>query len=64
MSLTAKLLHRALLLALLWPWSPGVAETSSDLWTSIGPKGGQVVAFAIDPSNHKTIYAGRRAAGS
>ncbi|MCJ7589419.1 MAG: hypothetical protein MUQ00_16215, partial [Candidatus Aminicenantes bacterium] len=26
-------------------------------WTSIGPKGGTVVGFAVDPSNSTTVYA-------
>ena len=57
MSLTAKSVHRSLFLALLCLWSVEVADAGSNSWISIGPQGRRVLAFAIDPSNNKTIYA-------
>ena len=36
----------------------GTLRAGINVWTSIGPEGGQVFALAIDPQNPSTVYAG------
>src|SRR6476469_1721503 len=44
-------------LAFLCPSVAGVASAGVNTWTTNGPEGGNVLAFAFDPTNAGTIYA-------
>jgi hypothetical protein len=50
-----------LLISVLVLLSDSQAESASagnNVWTSIGPEGGKVTAFAIDPMTPTNVYAG------
>ena len=49
-----------LLWALLWASSASTVYAGNNVWTSLGPEGGTVVALAIDPTTPTTLYAGVR----
>jgi photosystem II stability/assembly factor-like uncharacterized protein len=36
---------------------PAMIRAGRNVWTSIGPEGGQVQALAVDPQNPGTVYA-------
>jgi len=38
--------------------APGLAHAGAGTWETGGPYGGNVLAFAIDPTNPATVYAG------
>jgi hypothetical protein len=54
---TSRSLAALILLALLGT-QPGVLWAGTNVWTSIGPDGGNFQALAIDQQNPGTIYAG------
>src|ERR1700740_3569922 len=45
---------RVLLLVLLWTSSAKMVHAGNNVWTSIGPDGGIVLALAIDPTTPTT----------
>ena len=45
-------------LVLLGLLSASPAGAVNNQWTSIGPEGGDIMSFAIDPINSQTVYAG------
>src|SRR5437870_7952575 len=38
-------------------------QAGVNVWTSLGPEGGAVLALAIDPRSPSTLYAGTRSGG-
>ena len=46
------------LLTLLITSQAGTVSAGTNVWTSIGPEGGQISSLAIDPTNPSTLYAG------
>lgn len=40
-----------------------LAPTGTNVWTSIGPGGGEITALAINPVTPSTVYAGTRSSG-
>lgn len=40
-----------------------LAPTGTNVWTSIGPGGGEITALAINPVTPTTVYAGTRSSG-
>ena len=46
------------LLALVIASQAGLVSAGSNVWTSIGPEGGDIRALAIDPDMPDTLYAG------
>lgn len=47
-----------IVLAVAFVTRPGSTSAGVNLWTSIGPEGGDLTALAIDPLNPATLYAG------
>lgn len=52
-------LRLVLALALLLPW----AAFAADRWQPAGPEGGNIVAFAMEPTDPRTLYASARDGG-
>ena len=46
------------LLTVLFASQAGTVSAGTNVWTSIGPEGGRILALAIDPAAPSTIYAG------
>jgi photosystem II stability/assembly factor-like uncharacterized protein len=55
--LTRTTITVTLLIGVLWGSGVGFVEAGVDVWTSIGPEGGQIYALAIDPVTPGTLYA-------
>ncbi len=47
-----------MILLVLGFWLPVSADAGVNRWSSIGPKGGDCLALAIDPAQPATLYAG------
>ena len=61
---TAPLRCLLILLILSFSLSPAqAAAAGTNIWTSLGPEGGDVYALAIDPATPTTLYAGIRNRG-
>src|SRR5262249_13678715 len=52
-----------LLSAVLWVSSVRMVPAGDNVWTSIGPAGGSVLALALDPGMPTTLYAGTGGSG-
>ena len=42
---------------------PTLLAKHTNVWTSLGPEGGNIIALAIDPATPTTLYAGTGAGG-
>ena len=51
------------LLTLLIASQAGPVSAGPNIWTSIGPEGGVILALAIDPTTPSTLYAGTYGGG-
>src|SRR5215471_13993807 len=52
-----------LLSAVLWVSSARMVHAGDNVWTSLGPEGGPVLALALDPLTPTTLYAGTDGSG-